>query len=86
MEWRNTSDQGARDAAGILPVATAILLLPPIILIFAAPGLVGGAPLILIYIFSVWAIAILVAACLARRLGKASESDHAAPPDRDGTS
>ena len=60
--------QGARDAAAVLPFIATFLLLPPIILIFGAPMLVGGVPLILLYIFGVWAAVIMAAFFLARRL------------------
>ena len=53
---RGTADpQGTRDAASLLPVAAAILLLPPVIVVFAAPVLIAGIPLIVVYVFGVWA-------------------------------
>jgi hypothetical protein len=63
--------QGALDAATVLPFVAAMLLAPPIILIFAVPVMLAGIPLILIYVFGVWAVIILSAALLARRLSKA---------------
>lgn len=60
--------QGVRDAAVILPVIAVIALVPPIILIFVRPALVAGVPLIIVYIFGVWAMAILAAFWLSRRL------------------
>ena len=65
--------QGARDAATLLPFAAAVLLLPPFILVFAAPALVAGVPLIVIYVFGVWAAVILGAWLLARRHARASD-------------
>jgi hypothetical protein len=54
--------------AAILPFAVAIMLLPPVILVFATPVRVLGLPLILLYVFGLWALAILSAFLLARRL------------------
>jgi hypothetical protein len=60
--------QGARDAAMVLPFIGAILLFPPVVLIFAAPSVVAGVPLILLYLFGVWGAIIAAAYVLARRL------------------
>ena len=57
-----------RDAATVLPFLAAVLLLPPVILIFARPAAPWGVPLIVIYVFAVWAAAILAGFLLARRL------------------
>ncbi|HKJ62854.1 MAG TPA: hypothetical protein VKA94_12820 [Hyphomicrobiales bacterium] len=84
MERRNGSQQGIRDAASVLPFITTVLLLPPIILIFAAPGIVGGAPLILIYIFTVWAVAIVISAFIAWRLGEEKPVNPVQSPDENG--
>ena len=72
--------QGARDAATLLPFAAAVLLLPPFILVFAAPVLVAGVPLIVIYVFGVWAAVILGAWLFARRHARAP--DEAVNPSR----
>jgi hypothetical protein len=56
----------ARDAAILLPFAASILFLPPFILLFAAPVAVAGIPLIVIYIFAVWAAIVLAAWRVAR--------------------
>lgn len=58
--------RGMRDAATILPVVAAVLLLPPVILVFSASVTLGGVPLIVIYVFGVWAAVILAAWLLAR--------------------
>ncbi|HYC36934.1 MAG TPA: hypothetical protein VEC19_10960 [Usitatibacter sp.] len=58
-----------RDAASILPVAGLVLLMPPVITLFAAAGAgVAGVPLIVIYVFGTWMGLIASAALLARRL------------------
>lgn len=68
MDDREPGTPRARDAATILPVLAALLLLPPVILIFARPAAPWGVPLIVIYVFAVWAATILAGFLLARRL------------------
>ena len=60
--------RGARDAASVLPFVVTVLFVPPIILIFAAPLSLAGVPLIVLYLFGVWALAIVAAFMLARKL------------------
>lgn len=74
------ASEGARDAAIVLPIAAALLLLPPVILIFAAPRLIGGVPLIVVYLFGVWAAIVLAAFLVSRRM-KASEGMEDEPTD-----
>lgn len=57
-----------RDAALILPLLGAFLLLPPLTDLFVAPMRIAGIPLIVLYLFGVWLGLILVALWLARRL------------------
>lgn len=64
----------ARDRAVILPLVGAILFLPPVAAIFRVDATIGGIPLLVLYIFAVWAGLILAAALLAPRL---RESDAA---------
>jgi hypothetical protein len=63
--WRN-DPEALRDAAALLPLAAAVLLLPPIVLIFAAPATIGGVPLIVAYVFLAWAAVVLSAWFIAR--------------------
>ena len=87
---RWTADpQGVRDTATLLPFAAAILLLPPFILVFAAPVLIAGIPLIVVYVFFIWATIVFCAWLLARSLARtdvAANSDGEAgtrsSPDR----
>ena len=87
---RGTADpQGTRDAASLLPVAAAILLLPPFIVVFAAPVLIAGIPLIVVYVFGVWAAIVLCDWLLARNLatveidaGTEEKAEARSSPDR----
>lgn len=81
MERERPDRQRARDAATVLPFAAAILLMPPLIGIFAAPVILGGLPLIVLYVFAVWAAIIVGAFVLARRLtSSASHISSEEPP------
>ncbi len=62
--------RGARDAAALLPLVAALLLTPPLVLIFDAPAEIAGVPLTVLYVFGVWAAVIIASAMLARRLGR----------------
>ncbi len=64
----------ARDRAVILPLVGAILFLPPVAAIFRMDVALAGIPLLVLYIFAVWAGLIVAAAALAPRL---RESDAA---------
>ena len=52
----------------LLPLIGLFLLMPPAVLAFGMPGTIGGVPLIVLYIFAIWAFMIVGAAWLARRL------------------
>jgi hypothetical protein len=69
------ASQGARDVAAALPFAALVLLMPPIILIVARPASVAGVPLVIVYIFGVWA-AIILAAFLVARVLKGEDPAH----------
>lgn len=87
MKGHAADDQGWRDAATLLPIAATVLLLPPFILIFAAPTFVFGVPLIVAYVFGVWALVIFASWLVARRHAEASEgldaAQETAPPMAD---
>src|SRR5690606_28515961 len=53
---------GVRDAATILPILAIVLIVPPLITIFAVPIRLAGIPLIVVYLFGVWAL-VVAAAC-----------------------
>lgn len=60
--------RGARDAAAILPFVCVVLLFPPLVYIFAVPVKLAGVPLVVVYLFGVWAIIIAIAFLVSRRL------------------
>jgi predicted Kef-type K+ transport protein len=68
MKTGERENRGARDAAAILPFLSVVLFFPPIIYIFAAPVAIAGVPLIVLYLFGVWAAIILAAYVVSRRL------------------
>lgn len=76
---RRSNRQGFRDAAAILPFVAALLLMPPLILIFATPAVAGEVPLIVLYIFAVWAAIILSALFVAHRVGDAGDDPEDMP-------
>lgn len=57
-----------RDAALILPVIGLFMLTPPLVTVFGAEINIFGVPLIVLYLFCIWAALILCAAGLSRRL------------------
>jgi hypothetical protein len=85
MEREQPGRQRLRDAATVLPFVATILLMPPLIGIFAAPVAPGGIPLIVLYVFAVWAAVILSAFILARRLTwSAPDTSTEEPPEGGG--
>jgi len=63
------------DIAIIAPLLGFLLLIPPVIGLFATDTTVLGAPLILVYLFAVWLGLIAVAVMLSRRLSRADRDD-----------
>ena len=63
-----------RDLARLLPAFGALLLATPMLDVFGAPVTVFGAPLIIVYIFGVWAALILAAALVAERAERPVEA------------
>lgn len=75
------------NAALILPLFGAVLIVPPVIGVFSQSVLVGGIPLAAVYLFAVWAALIGLTASLGRRLqtGRTADPDEetrGAPVDR----
>jgi hypothetical protein len=75
-----------RSAAAVLPLLGLFLLLPPFITLFGGVQRPFGVPLIVIYVFGVWAVLVAAAAWLAQRLdrapapGCAAEASEPEPP------
>ncbi|MEL6794196.1 MAG: hypothetical protein AAFP78_12115 [Pseudomonadota bacterium] len=68
-----------RDAALLLPLAGLILFTPPLLGLFTVDVGVLGAPLIVCYVFAVWALLIFGSRKLARSLDASGS-----PPGGDG--
>ncbi len=68
MDEPDAGEQRVRDAAVALPFVAAILLMPPLVLIFCAPVFLAGFPLVAVYIFTIWALVIIAALLVARGL------------------
>ncbi|MGI9489917.1 MAG: hypothetical protein ACR2RF_29325 [Geminicoccaceae bacterium] len=68
----------ARHIVLCLPLFGLALLLPPAIRVFAVPAAIMGVPLIVIYVFGIWAALIIGAAVFARHLVGGDVIDHPA--------
>lgn len=82
MAGPRVDDGTAASAAVALPLLGLFLLMPPVVTLFVRGAGFAGVPLIVIYLFGVWAALIICAALLAWRLrpGPASEAEDADPP------
>jgi hypothetical protein len=58
------------ERALVLTVVTLILLTPPILTIFDVPVTVAGIPLLHVYCFATWLVAIVLGGWLARRMDR----------------
>ena len=79
---RRTLSTKARHIALCLPLFGLVLLLPPAIRVFAVSTTILGLPLIVIYVFGIWAALIIGAAALARHLGREGAVDHPVEADQ----
>ncbi len=60
----------ARDLAILLPVLGTVLLVPPLVGLFArGDARIVGVPLVVLYLFGLWLALIVGALLLTRRLG-----------------
>ncbi len=79
----------ARQIALCLPLFGLVLLLPPAVRVFAVPAAIMGLPLIVIYVFGIWAALIIGTALLARYLGREDvverRTEPRQMPDQDST-
>lgn len=64
-----------RDRSLVLLVAGIALLMPPVANIANLPIRIGGVPMVLVYVFSVWALLIGGAVALAGSLHRVDESE-----------
>lgn len=70
-----TRGRRVRTLATLAPLLGLFLLMPPFILPFAQEAEILGAPLVVVYIFAVWAVLILSARVIARRIAQAPEEE-----------
>lgn len=71
-----------RDAALILPILGAFLLISPAAAVFDSTTTVLGLPLVVLYVFGVWLGLIVAAVALARRLSADEDRQVSVePPD-----
>lgn len=80
----STNSRNTPDAAVALPLFGLLLLMPPLISLFATGLEIGGVPLIVLYVFGVWIALIVCTALLARHLdpGRSEEVGYPEPePD-----
>ena len=68
MNKRSADPARVHDAARLLPIVGVVLLMPPVVTLFVADAVIGGVPLIVVYLFCTWLALIGCAAWLARRL------------------
>jgi Sec-independent protein secretion pathway component TatC len=71
--------QRTRDAALILPILGAFLLISPAASVFDSTSTVLGLPVVVLYVFGVWLGMIVAALALARRLS--AQEDRRGPAD-----
>lgn len=63
----------------MLPIVATLLLMPPLIWIFAAPATIGGVPLVVAYVVAIWGAIILVALVVARHTARIPEDSQEQP-------
>lgn len=84
MREPEPDSRGARDAATILPFLGVVLIVPPLVSIFVAPIRLAGIPLIVVYVFGVWALIIAAAYLVSRRLKPKPDETDKLPDDTGG--
>ena len=72
-----------RHLAVCLPFLGLFLLMPPALLVFDADASLAGMPLIVLYLFGVWAGLIIAAAILSRYLDQRAPVLPSNDPDQD---
>lgn len=74
------NQQRTRDAALVLPILGAFLLISPAASVFNSTATVLGLPIVVLYVFGVWLGLILAAIGLARRLSADDDRPVAGEP------
>lgn len=64
-----------RDFARLLPVLGVFLLVSPLVSVFDVEARFFGLPLIFAFVYGAWALLIILAARIARRLAAGEEED-----------
>lgn len=64
----------------IIPLAAILLLLPPVVSLFDGRLMLFGLPVLPLYIFATWAVAIILCALTSRRtVGRSPNPDNTGP-------
>jgi hypothetical protein len=71
--------QRLRERALALPIAVFLLLSPPLLTLFGQHVKILGLPLLFLYVFTVWSLAIVLGFLLSRALNQAGERPPAQP-------
>lgn len=74
-EDRQMRARKARDAALIIPLMGLLLLTPPLAQTFAIGETIAGVPIVVLYIFAIWAALIAIARLLAIRLSADEDAE-----------
>lgn len=73
----------SRDLAVLIPLFWILLIMPPVVTLFAVDLDVAGIPLLLLYLLVVWLGGIGATAWNARRLAAAEDPEPVPPPPSD---
>lgn len=73
--------QRLTDRALAIPLAGFVLLMPPLLPLFARPVSVLGVPLLVVYVFGVWLLLILAGRWAARALRAAADASETVEQD-----
>ena len=70
-------------AAFMLPIAGALLIVPPLLTLFSGPYRIFGAPLDTVYLFTVWVLLIRGAVLVSRRMPRPDIAERDGEPRGD---
>lgn len=71
-------------ATFMLPIAGALLIVPPLLTLFTGPYRIFGAPLDTVYLFTVWVLLILGSVLASRRMPRSDIVERDGEPGSDG--